>query len=225
MFEKIIGMRFQPHIMIQYIVARIAEQLQVPKNRLLLPAEYYDKILVVAENYSYVGLLGKLENNFVVVNYNSINDTNESYLDCTIIDGIDYRHLLSQLILSILTNYDISRNEIEPFDFDNDFIAIVKITENMNNQLYFYTAENLLLQVNFALSYNAHFSEKGFILRENLNYLRQYKDIDFVYDYDIMINPIIGISFWNYSITVNFDNFVKLFKELYTYALTLKNLN
>lgn len=226
MFEKIIGMNFKPPlIMTQFVITRIVDYLQVQKNKLLLPAEYYDKILVITQNYSHIGLLGKLENNYVIVNYENINKIENKYLDCKIIDNVDYQYLTTQLILNVLTNYDISTYEVEPFNFDNEFVIITKIIEDIDKQLHCFIADSLTLQLNFTLNYNVHFTEKGFLLRENLNYLKDYKNIDFTYDFDMVINPVIGISLWNYNIFVNFSNFVRLFEELYTLALTLKNLN
>jgi len=223
MFEKTIIMHtHQSTIITEFIVTKIVEQLQIPKNRLLLPADYYDKVLVIDQNYKYIGLLGKIGNNFIIINKNNLKQDIKTYLDCIVVDNFDYHFITKQFILDILTNYDITTKNNELLDFDDNYIAIAKINNNMGKQLYAHTSEDILLQIDFALPYKIHFSEKGFLLRDNLNYLKNYKHIDFVYDFDMVIKPEIGLSFWYYNLFIDFNNFIKLFRELYSFALSLK---
>lgn len=207
------------HILEKYIITEIIDNIYLPKSDVLLHTRNeYDKILVMKNDFTFVGLLGRIDNKFIIFD----EDYNNNCIKCMVVDDLDYRYITEQLITKILTKYDIAYKKIDQQTFDKNFTIVAKITEELDKQLHVIDVNNMLLQLHFALPYNKHFSQEGFLLRDNLNYLKNHEYIDFVYDYDMLINYYTGMSFWYYNIFIDLDNFTKLFDILYSYAITLK---
>lgn len=210
------------HILDTFMITKKLDNLLLPKSKFLLPIKQYEKILVIKDNYNYIGSLGKIENKFIIFNQDDLFKKDNKFIDCILLDDIDYRFLTEQIIISILTKHDLASKDIEQIDLNNKYILIAKITDELSKQLHIINSEDILLKLEFLLPYKTHFSEEGFLLRDNLNYLRDDKDIDFVYDFDMLIHPNTSFSFWYYNIFIDFENFVKLFEILYSVVLTIK---